>query len=88
MLCKFKTKRGIFIIQITKDEAKYLHSLGFRYSNHVNSYEADLHHTQNKRHRTYYCAEKKDVLKALSTYRKKNVVKKYYERNRYNGKKN
>lgn len=74
---KFKMKWGIFIIKISKKEAKFLQSLGFKYSNHLSPYEADLHHTFTK-HKTYYCAEKKSVIKALNDFRKNKVIYKYF----------
>lgn len=43
--------------------------MGFKYSDHKNFYDADLCHSANKRHRTYYAAPKVAVLKALKAIR-------------------
>lgn len=55
------------MILITKAEAAYLNSKGFKYG-------SDLHHTYTK-HKKYYATEGMELLAMLNKYRKARLVK-------------
>lgn len=61
-------KEGIIIIQITKNEAMALASMGFRFGS-----EGALHHTYS-RHKKYYLTESPKNLNALKKLRAKHAV--------------
>lgn len=54
---------GSSIIKITKNEAFYLRSKGFKD-------KSDIHQTYSGHH-TYYASEKRRVMKALKNYRER-----------------